>query len=114
MQMWPSNFLSVLQFIFEQLDKSMEREGVKNDDLFDWERITTDLSTATTTTSTTGLQYRSSPENKIQQSDGGTGSSGDDKNEKKKQDHVLQQNKLNKVEGSVSHFTPSLIYLLYS
>ncbi|XP_028395965.1 uncharacterized protein LOC114519972 [Dendronephthya gigantea] len=86
------------QFIFELLEKSMEREGVKNDDLFDWEKTTTDLSTATTTTSTTPPQYRSSPENKIQHSDGGTESSGDDKNEKKKQDHVLQQNKLNKDE----------------
>ena len=78
----------------------MEREGVKDNDLYDWERTLTDLSTATTTTSTTALRYHSTPENKMQKSDANTQSSHD-KNDMKKHEHVLQQNKLNKVEGIV-------------
>ena len=78
----------------------MEREGVTDNDLYDWERILADLSTATTTTSTTALKYRSTPENKLQKSDANTQSSRD-KHEMKKHEHVLQQNKLNKVEGIV-------------
>ena len=82
----------------------MEREGIKDTDLFDWEKTTTDLSTATTTTSTAALQCRSTPENKIQnveRSDDITQSSRE-KRERKKHEHVLQQNKLNKIEGKTS------------
>ena len=79
----------------------MEREGVKENDLYDWEKTPTDLSTATTTTSTAALHYRSTPENKIPKSDANTQSSRD-KHEKKKHEHVLEQNKLNKVEGIAS------------
>ena len=90
--------LFFVQFILKQLEKAMEGEGVKDSDLYDWEKTPTDPSTATTTTSITALQYRSTPENKMQKSDANTQSSHD-KHEKKKNEHVLQQNKLNKVEG---------------
>lgn len=86
-----------MQFIFDELEKAMKREGVKDSDLYDWEKA--DLSTATTTTST--AQYRSTHDMKMARSDANTHSSHD-KHEIKKQEHVLQQNKLNKVEGGVS------------
>ena len=85
----------------------MEREGIKKSDLYDWEKTPTDLSTATTTTSTAALQYHSTPENKMAKSDANTQSSRD--KHEKKHEHVLQQNKLNKVEGIASYFALPLV-----
>ena len=95
-----------VQYIFEQLEQAMEREGVKDVDLYDWEKTSTDLSTATTTTSTTAIQYHSTPE-KIKSA--GNTPSSHDKQEMKKHEHVLQQNKLNKFEGIELYFVSTLV-----
>lgn len=90
----------------------MDREGITDSDLYDWERSSNDVSPVTTT-STTAFLYRSTPpENKIpnvEKSDVPTGYSyhqvDDEKNEQ-----VYEQNKLNKAEGehpwsATSHYT---------
>lgn len=82
----------------------MEKEGVKFDDLYDWEKSLTDLSTAITTESMAALQHCSLPESKMPNMERSNTHSSHDKHKKKKHEHVLEQNKLNKAEGNNSCF----------
>lgn len=86
----------------------MEKEDIKNSDIYDWEKSSNDISAATSTTSIAAIQYHSTPpENKIpnvNKSDVPTGCSHH-QNENENNELVFEQNKLNKVEGELLHFS---------